>query len=333
MADDSPRILVTLPTGLQETFFTPALRSRLAEIGPVEWNETDEQFSQSELADWMAQTRIVLTGWGSPQLDENVVAATDQLGLLAHTAGSVAHYVSAALYDVGARVVSANRPMARFVAEATLGHMIGAEREIVHAHEAIRDGQYGVDGGTRSVTEATIGLVGLGTIGRYLLPMLAPFDVDVQVYDPYVPPVDLTEYPSVTKATLEDTLSDADIVSIHAARTPETRGLLGAEELALIPDGALLVNTARAHILDEDAMRSTLQSGRIRAALDVYHEEPLPDDDPLRELSNVQLSPHLGGQGPRERFTAAVIEDIERFVAGRALQHEIPKEQADLMTR
>ena len=223
--------------------------------------------------------------------------------------------------------------MARFVAEQTLAHVLASQRAVTSSDRSMREGKYERPSLRRTLYDSTVGLVGLGTIGRYLLPLLEPFDVTVRVYDPYLAPVEIAEYDYVEKATLTGAVEDADVVSIHAARTPETIGMIGAEELATIPDGALLVNTARAAIVDEDALLAELSDGRIRAALDVYHEEPLPEDSPLRELENVQLTPHLGGHGPHETFAAAMVDEIERFADGRALQHEIPREQADLMTR
>ena len=175
-------------------------------------------------------------------------------------------------------------------------------------------------------------LVGLGTVGRHLLSLLDPFDATVSVYDPYVSPADVAEHDAVTKATLEEAL-DSDVVSIHAARTPETIDMIGAEELATLPDGALLINTARAEIVQEEPLLEELESGRIRAALDVFHEEPLPADSPLRDLGNVQLTPHVGGGRLRTPFTEAIIDEIERHLDGRALQHEIPRGQYERMTR
>ena len=109
--------------------------------------------------------------------------------------------------------------------------------------------------------------------------------------------------------------------------------MIGAEEHATLPDGALLINTARAELVQEEPLLAELESGRIRAALDVFHEEPLPADSPLRDLANVQLTPHLGGGRLRTPFTEVVIDEIERHLDGRALQHEIPRGQYERMTR
>lgn len=333
MRESPPSVLVTLPTDLREEFFPPELAERLESTADVDWNEGDEQLSAEELADRLAGVDVVVTGWGTPTLTREVLADADALEVVAHTAGSVAPYVSEALYDRGVTVCSANREMARFVAEQALAHALAAERNIVSATEVMRTGGYDRGGESRTLFGAELGLVGLGTTGRFLLPLVAPFDVTVRVYDPYVSRSDVAEYDFLEKATLAGALEGADVVSIHAARTPETIGLLGADELARIPDGALLVNTARAELVDREALLAELESGRIRAALDVFHQEPLPPDSPLRELENVQLTPHTGGSSIRRPLAAAMVEEIERYADGRALQHEIPREQAELMTR
>lgn len=327
------RILVTMPPALRADFFAPDQRQRLESLGDVVYRDDDTNMNEAELIEAIPGATIAITGWGSPTFTADVMTVADDLELLAHSAGSVASYVSEALYDGGVTVCSANRPMARFTAELTLGHVISAQRHVAETHRGMREGGYDTDVEGHSLVGADVGIVGLGTVARYLLRMLAPFGVSARVYDPYVSAAELTEYAFVEKASLEEVLGDSDVVSIHAARTPETIGMIGAEELVRIPDDALLVNTARAAIIDEEALIDELETGRIRAAFDVYHQEPLADDHPLRTLENVQLTPHRGGHGPHEVFGETILDEIERFQAGRTLQHEIPREQAELMTR
>lgn len=325
-------MLVTLPTDMRESFFTEDLYDRLDALGEVAYNETAEQFAPDELRERLRGVEACVTGWGTPQLDADALADADDLELLAHTGGSVADYASGTLYDRGVAVCSANRVMARFVAELTLGHAVGALRDVTRSNDEIAAGEWPEGDRVGTLFGSSVGLVGLGTVGRHLLPLLAPFDVDVSVYDPYVSPADLAEYGFVEKATLPAAM-DSAVVSIHAARTPETVGMVGAEELAAMPDGALLVNTARAEIVERDALLAELRSGRVDAALDVFHEEPLPADAELRSLPNVTCTPHTGGSRIRPPLTEAMVAEVERHADGRALQHEIPRGQFSRMTR
>ncbi|MCU4975616.1 hydroxyacid dehydrogenase [Halobacteria archaeon AArc-m2/3/4] len=327
-------VLVAMPNGaLREDFFPPQTKSRLESIADVTWNESGEEWSQRELRDRIQGIDVCVTGWGCPQLTADVVDRADDLELLAHTGGSVATIASEAVYDAGIDVVSANDVMAEYVAEYVLGAILTHVRCLGELNAAMHRGRTDSDSYfIESLHDSTIGLVGLGTIGRFFLEHLRSFDVTVDVYDPYIDDDALGEFPFVTRTDLETALS-SEIVSLHAARTPETIGMLDAEELAQIPDDALFVNTARAELVVEDALLDELRSGRFSAILDVFHEEPLPDDHELRDLENVFLTPHVGGSQIRPPLTESVIDDIERYRDGAPLEHGISRGAWELMTR
>jgi len=325
------RLLVALPPGdLRESFFPSELRARLDSLGTVEW--VDTSLSESDLADRVDGVDVVVTGWESPRITADVVEAADDLGLVAHTGGSVAPVVSEAVYDAGIAVVSANDVMADHTAEHALALLLGGLRAVPSLDRSMAEGAWGPgEPDIRTLHGAEVGLVGLGTIGRKLLDHLASFAPEVTVYDPYVEPAALSSWPFASLGDLDAAL-DSTVVSVHAARTEETVGMVDAERLARLPDGALLVNTARAEIVEEDALLAELRSGRIAAALDVYHEEPLPADHELREMENVLATPHVGGSEIRPPLTAAVLEDIERWRDGDPLEGSIPREQWATMT-
>lgn len=144
----------------------------------------------------------------------------------------------------------------------------------------------------RELGGMTVGLIGLGAVGREVATRLVAFKCRVVAFDPYVaaPP------PGVALCDLETLLRTADAVSLHAPVTPETQGLLSAERLELLKPGALVVNTARAALTDENALYEMLRSGRLAgAALDVLNEEPLQPGNRFLALPNVIVTPHLGG--------------------------------------
>ncbi|MFB6120461.1 MAG: hydroxyacid dehydrogenase [Halobacteriaceae archaeon] len=325
-------ILVTVPgTGSRGGFFPAETRERLESLGTVEWNETGDQFTESDLRERIPGVDVLVTGWGSPQVTASVVEAADDLSLVAHTGGSVADIASEAAYDAGVRVVSANDEMARFVAEQTVAAVVAHRRRLPALDRAMRDGAWDADVTIESLHGSSVGLVGLGTIGRHVLDHLASWDVSVAVYDPYIDDEALADWPFASLAPLDDALS-SDVVSLHASLTPETEGMVGEDELAHLPDGALFVNTARAGLVEADAMLAELRSGRLDAVLDVFHEEPLPEDHELRTLDNVLLTPHTGGSRIRAPLTESVLDDVERWQAGESLAHEISREQWTLMT-
>jgi phosphoglycerate dehydrogenase-like enzyme len=327
-------ILVTVPEGeLCETFFPDRLRDRLGSLGTVAWTDGSENLTESELADRIGGVDVLVTGWGSPRVTADVLDAADDLALVAHTGGSVASLVSEAVYDAGIAVVSANDRMAEFTAEHALALILSDLRAVPDLDRGMGFGEWaGDDADIRTLYRTDVGLVGLGTVGRELLDYLEPFDVPVSVYDPYLDPEDLAEFPYADLTDLQTALSSS-VVSVHAARTEETVGMIDADRLAQVPDGALFVNTARAEIVDEDALLAELEAGRFRCALDVYHEEPLPPEADLRQFDDVLLTPHVGGSQIRPPLTEAVLDDIERFQRGEGLAGEIPREQWQTMTR
>lgn len=325
-------VLVTLPRGdVRDDFFPPALRDRLESLGTVAWNETTDHLTESELRERIGGVDVVVTGWGSPRVSADVLAAADDLGLIAHVGGSVAGYASEAAYDRGVRVVSGNDEMARFVAEQTIGAVVAHLRRLPALDRAMREGDWDAGVTVETLHGSSVGLVGLGTIGRHLLDHLASWDVSVDVYDPYVEREALAAWPFASLAPLDDALA-SDVVSLHASLTPETAGLIGAAELARLPDGALFVNTARAGLVEEEALLAELRSGRIGAVLDVFHEEPLPSDHDLRDRDDVLLTPHTGGSRIRAPLTASVLDDVAGWRDGEPLAHEIPREQWARMT-
>ena len=161
----------------------------------------------------------------------------------------------------------------------------------------------------------TVGLVGLGAVGREVAARLAGFKTRILAYDPYVrePPA------GVTLCDLDTVLRDADIISLHAPVTPETQGLLSAERLALMKPSALFVNTARAALTDENALYDMLRSGRLAgAALDVLAEEPLQPGNRFLALPNVVVTPHLGGATTdvTRHQSDIIVDAMERWLRG-----------------
>jgi len=161
----------------------------------------------------------------------------------------------------------------------------------------------------------TVGLVGLGAVGREVAARLAAFKARVLAYDPYVlePPA------GVTLCDLDTLMRDADVVSLHAPVTPETQGLVSAEKLALMKPGALFINTARAALTDEDALYEMLRTGRIAgAALDVLAQEPLQPGNRFLALPNVVVTPHLGGATTdvTRHHSDIIVDAMERWLRG-----------------
>jgi autoinducer 2 (AI-2) kinase len=212
------------------------------------------------------------------------------------------------------------------VADLTIAFMLMLLRHLPAVHETYRGDGARVEQASdylalytrftgRELNGVTVGLVGLGAVGREVAARLAAFRARILAHDPYVeaPP------PGVTLTGLDELLRAADIVSLHAPVTPETQGMLSRERLALLKPTALVVNTARAALTDEDALYEMLAEGRLAgAALDVLREEPLQPGNRFLALPNVICTPHIGGAtvDVTRHHSEIIVDAIERWLRG-----------------
>jgi D-3-phosphoglycerate dehydrogenase len=232
-------------------------------------------------------------------VSREVVEAGDRLKAIGVARGGWENIAVEAATERGVAVVHIVGRNANAVAEHTVGLILCEMRNMARSHCALQSGRWinrQIDPlACFELAGKTLGLVGFGAIGQLVARRLAGFDVRTLVYDPLVPDTDVRAG-GAEPASLEDVVRQSDIVSLHARLLPETEGLIGRRELALMKPTAYLVNTARAGLVDESALVEALRQRRIAgAALDVYWREPLPADDLLLALDNVTLTTHLGG--------------------------------------
>jgi len=328
-------IHVTMPRGItRDSFISPEGADALAKLGTVAYNPTDAQYAPDALGFMLADADIAVTGWGCPPFTARALDAAPRLKLVAHTGGTVAPIVTPELYERGVKVISGNELYAESVAEGTVAYMLAALRRLPYYDKRVQTGGWNDFGDNEGLLDQTVGLVGFGAVARYLAPMLRPFRVRLLAYDPFVPPDVFAGLGVIRVEAPQEIFETCRVVSLHLPRIPETYRLVGAELLALMQPGALLVNTSRGSVVDEAALAVALRGGRIHALLDVFEQEPLPPDSPLRGLDNCILIPHMAGP-TRDRFplvTLALCEDIARLMAGQPLTLEIGLERARRMS-
>jgi D-3-phosphoglycerate dehydrogenase / 2-oxoglutarate reductase len=188
----------------------------------------------------------------------------------------------------GVTVVGTGRANARSVAELTIALMLALARHVVAHDRLIRSGSWSRRPGIE-LEGKRLGLVGYGAIGRTVARLAHGFGLVTVAHDPVLAEAD------VELVDLDELLTSTDVVSLHLPLDERTRGLVGTRELALMRPGALLINTARGGLVDEQALAEALRTGRLGgAAFDVFLEEPLPPDSPLLELDSFVASPHAG---------------------------------------
>ncbi len=323
-----------LKKALEEAFcgtgirFTYDFRANEWPLKPVEQNDEVREYCgpDDDLIPLVRDADIILTHTAC--ITRRVIEASNRLKVIGAARGGPVNINVSACSERGIPVLYAPGRNSSAVAELTVGLILAETRSIVRAHQSLmrdrrwRGDLYVLERVGSELSASTVGLIGLGAIGRKVARILASFGSRILVYDPYVKP--RQEESQYRFVPLDELLSKADIVSLHARYTPETRGMIGEREIGLMKRTAVLVNTARGELVDHRALYNALKSGRIAgAALDVFEGEPPPDDSPLYELENVTVTTHLGGASLQAAEMGARIaaEEVSKFITGK----EIPK--------
>ena len=331
---DKPRILVAIRPALYHDLFTREADARLRRLGQLRWLNWTERPASADLAAWIGGCDAVITGWGTPIFTDEVLAAADRLKLIAHSAGSIKRRLPPAVF-ARVRVSHAAAVLAPPVAEMTLLFIMLALRQVHRINRAMKDGGWAAGrafGLGHEVAGQRIGIVGAGHTGRGTIRLLRAMNAELWVYDPYLDEA-AAQALQVKKVDLETLLRGCKIVSLHAPVTEETRGMMGAEQFGWLQDGAIFVNTARADLIDEAALLTELRAGRIFAALDVFGEEPLPNENPFRKLDNVMMTPHISAytQQARHRQGQLVVDEIDAFFHKGSLRYEVTRAMLETM--
>jgi D-3-phosphoglycerate dehydrogenase len=248
---------------------------------------------------WAHLSKVELLMTHLCPISRQLVEAAPHLRFLCLCRGGTDNIDQVALQERNIRLFTAPGRNANAVAEMTVALMFGEARNIGRAHASMASGgwrkKYANDDKPGELRGQTAGLIGLGSIGRKVAAMLRGFGMKLLVYDPFLSKEAIAAE-GAEKTELVDLLGRADFISLHARRNPADPPLIGAAELGQMKPTAYLVNTARAYLIDEDALVRTLREGQIAgAALDVFRHEPLPADSRLRGLDNLTLTPHLAG--------------------------------------
>jgi phosphoglycerate dehydrogenase-like enzyme len=203
------------------------------------------------------------------------------------------------------------------VGEYCLTVLLSSLRHIPVFDQQVKQGQWRINSlKGRELAGKTIGIISASSTARAFIKLLAPFNVTVKVYDPYLREEAAASL-NVSKASLEEVMS-CPVISIHAPKLPATYKMITKEHIQLIPDEAILINSSRADVLDEEALLEELQTGRFFAALDVFTREPLPGDSPFTKLDNVLLTSHVAGATVEGHLALmqGVVEDILASMQG-----------------
>lgn len=283
----------------------------------------------------IGHAEILITGWGTPPLTDSIIQQAPHLKAIVHSAGSVKALVPPSAFERKIAVTNARYALARGVAETTLGLIIAAAKMVVPLSGQVRQGGWFTDpfkSWTKELYQITVGVIAASEVGKHLLRLLEPFEVDRLVYDPYADAKAIEAF-EARKVGLNELCSTCDLIAVCAPATPETHHLLGREQFNLMKPGVRLVNTARGAIIDEQALAEALREGRLYAMLDVTDPEPPAADSILRTSPYVTLTPHIAGHAAngKKRQGKLVVDEIEKFLTEGRFQWQVSAESLKRM--
>jgi phosphoglycerate dehydrogenase-like enzyme len=323
--NNRPKVCLLMTPGLEATLFNEQARNEL--------NETCDVYSWQPVRGIPNNdSDIVLASWGTPKFDKEILDKLPNLKMVAYAAGTIKKIVSDEFWAKDIKITSAAAANAIAVAEYTVSSMVFMAKNVRHAAKQytsdnkdtllkLRDSPVGFNG-------LNVGLIGASYVGREVIRLLKSYNVKISVYDPYLSS-EKAEKLGVKKMELNELVSWADIISVHAPKLPETAKLIGKDQFLLMKDGSFFINTARGALVDYDALVEITPQKNIEVILDVTDPvEPLPEDSPLRKLDNIFITPHIAGsRGNEQQLMGSVaVDEIKRFVSGQPLVYQVRKE-------
>jgi phosphoglycerate dehydrogenase-like enzyme len=319
------KVLLDPSFRLTETIFDDDDLQRIHAVADVVWGR-DEPIDEDQLAAVAPELEIIVTGaWrhGHPSRFPKLRAILEVGGHLPPQEDLDYDYC----FSHGIRVLGSAPAFGPAVAELGLGLALASARQIGWTDRAFRTGEpnwshtaFATEiGDTFTLYGKQVGLIGFGGLAQSLRPLLAPFGCHIGVYDPWITDTFLRRQ-GVEPLDLDTLLATSRVIFVLATPTSSNRALITAEKLDLIASDAVLVLLSRAHVIDFDALTDRLLAGRFRAAIDVYPQEPIDQDHPIRQAEHAVLSSHRAGANTEALRSVGqlVADDLEALCTGRA---------------
>ena len=335
MMEKKKLLFVTNGKNYVDTFWNETAAEKCRRYGfELDIPAAADDFTPPDWAKLSEKYDALITTWQSPKITADFLKNSPGVKIIGHCAGSVAAVTDESTYTSGVRVTTANLLMSRSVAEWSLLATLLAQRNFgIYASLGRRspmnwDEHFNMG----DIRRMTVGLWGLGDTTRHLLRLLAPLEPGrILIASEHSSEADIAAL-GAEKASLETLLRESDIFHCLVGINSKTIYRIGAAEFAAMKDNAVFVNCGRARLCREDALLAELKTGRIRAVMDVFYQEPLPADSPFYGLDNVILTPHNAGFPGRGRYLEFVLDEFDRFFRGEPLLSEISLRRYRSMT-
>ncbi|MBE6964533.1 MAG: hydroxyacid dehydrogenase [Ruminococcaceae bacterium] len=316
-------VLVTRP--IQNKIFTEEQLKKLGELGVLSLYDRDDFADRKHVLDFVKDSNVIITSWQTPMLDNEILDLCPELLGVIHGAGSVKDVIGDDVIQRELRVTASANEISRGVAETTLGIAIAACKGFFWLPQESRDGLWREN--FCKVTDfygLKIGVIGAGYAGRHFIKLLKSFCVEILVYDPYVPAEQII-FLGAEKLELDALMSQCDVISVHAPSIPETDNMINRNNLKLLKEGAVLINTSRGSLINEEDLIAECKKRNITAVLDVTAPEPPAQDSELRKLPNIHLLQHTAGvtNNGSKRIGRHVCEEAQRLLSGEKMKCEL----------
>ena len=333
-------ILCALNPTEQADFLPPDLWSKMTDF-PLDFHHFPTPFHHGKtIAGQMAEqnTEVLVSCWSTPPLPEDLpVGGENQLKYVSHLTGSVRNLIPRKLIERGLKVTNWGGTASRTVAECGLLLILSALRRssfwgiAMHRDGLWKDAHPVV---TQSLFGRSVGLHGFGAISRELVALLRPFNVRISAYSPSVSDEILAQQGIYRANTLDELFALNDVLVEVSALTPQTLRIVNERILRCIRPGGVFVNIGRGAVVDEAALARVAAEGDIQVGLDVFDQEPLPVDSPLRGMPNVTLLPHIAGPTTDRRRDSGLLacQNLAHYFKNEPLEAEVTLEIYDRIT-
>ncbi len=346
MDDQRPQVLIACSERVRNGYLAPEELSRLEAFADWAWfacegggiyESSEDPETAARLARELNGVDALVVCHGAPRIEASMLDAAPRLRFIGELEGDrfATRLDLDGLWRRDIRTVDTTNgssyPVAEWALALTLISMRNAGalfRRILTRNTRDRDLIQPMAG---ILTGKRVGLIGGGHMGRRLMKLLHPFEVELWVHDPYLPQ-ELPEALGFLQTSLENVLTRCDAIICVAPLTPETRGMIGRRELDLIPSGAVFVNVSRGAIVDSAALIDRLKRGDIAAGLEVFDPEPIPEDSEIINLPNVFLTPHFSGRtgDAYPHFFRIMVDELARFFDGHETWFDLtPRSKAN----
>nr|MDD6336494.1 NAD(P)-dependent oxidoreductase [bacterium] len=303
----------------------PVMQAELEKLGELTILTYGNRMSEQERAEHIRSCDVLLTGWWSAIIPDDIARDPGRLRYILNISGSVQPWIKACHIEAGIPVTNWGDAPAQTVAEGAMALLLACMKNLRKMGKLVEAGYWTPSLPMTSLFGLRVGIYGMGVIGRKFVDMLRPFGPIITAFDPYA-----ADWPEgVTRVDSLDALfANADAIVLHAALTEETRHSVTARHLAMLPDDGIIINTARGGIIDQEALLSELYTGRLRAGIDVLDgSDALPENHPARQWPNLFLTCHevSGDTWPDntdrlQNFHQYALDNLRRFIAGQPLR-------------